>query len=170
MNPFQKTLSILSLFILLLSCNNPKQTSMKQTDALPHQLEKKLTDIIVVDIFSPPVATRIYANTSLALYEAIRFQQADSKSITAKLKGFEPMPVPEEGKQYDFSIAAIQSFCETAKKVIFYTTMTSMFCDDGLNSQHIYRFHIKKSEKMRNRDILCGAKSPKGKTNTHSRK
>jgi hypothetical protein len=119
MNPFQKTLSILSLFIFLLSCNNPKQTAMKQTDALPHQLEKKLTDIIVVDIFSPPVATRIYANTSLALYEAIRFHQAGSKSITAKLKGFEPMPVPEEGKQYDFSIAAIQSFCETAKKVTF---------------------------------------------------
>jgi hypothetical protein len=119
MNPFQKTLSIVSLFIVLIACNNPKQTSIKQNDALPHQLEKKLTDIIVVDIFPPPIASRIYANTSLALYEAIRFQQAGSKSITAKLKGFEPMPVPEEGKQYDFSIAAIQSFCETAKKVTF---------------------------------------------------
>jgi hypothetical protein len=119
MNPFQKTLSILSLFIFSIACNNPQQTSKKQNDALPHQLVKKLTDIIVVDIFSPPVATRIYANTSLALYEAIRFQQDGSKSVTAKLKGFEPMPVPEQGKQYDFSIAAIHSFCETAKKVTF---------------------------------------------------
>lgn len=116
---FQKTLSIVSLFIVLIACNNPKQTSIKQNDALPHQLEKKLTDIIVVDIFPPPIASRIYANTSLALYEAIRFQQEGSKSITAKLKGFEPMPLPEKGKQYDFSIAAIQSFCETAKKVTF---------------------------------------------------
>ena len=119
MNPFQKTLSIVSLFIVLIPCNNPKQSSIKQNDALPHQLEKKLTDIIVVDIFPPPIASRIYANTSLALYEAIRFQQDGSKSITAKLKGFEPMPLPEKGKQYDFSIAAIQSFCETAKKVTF---------------------------------------------------
>jgi hypothetical protein len=119
MNPFQKTLSILSLFIFSIACNNPQQTSKKQNDALPHQLVKKLTDIIVVDIFSPPVATRIYANTSLALYEAIRFQHDGSKSVTAKLKGFEPMPVPEQGKQYDFSIAAIHSFCETAKKVTF---------------------------------------------------
>lgn len=119
MHPFQKTLSIISLFIALIACNNPKQTSIKQNDALPHQLEKKLTDIIVVDIFPPPIASRIYANTSLALYEAIRFQQEGSKSITAKLKGFEPMPLPEKGKQYDFSIAAIQSFCETAKKVTF---------------------------------------------------
>ncbi len=119
MNPFQKTLSIVSLFIVLIACNNSKQTSTKQNDALPHQLVKKLTDIIVVDIFTPPVASRIYANTSIALYEAIRFQQKESKSISAKLKGFESMPVPEEGKQYDFSIAAIQSFCETAKKVTF---------------------------------------------------
>lgn len=119
MNPFQKTLTIVSLFLFFIACNNQQQTSSKQKDILPHQLVKKLTDIIVVDIFAPPVASRIYANTSLALYEAIRFQQAGSKSITAKLKGFEPMPVPDEVKQYDFSIAAIQSFCETAKKVTF---------------------------------------------------
>ncbi len=86
---------------------------------MPHQLVKKLTDIIVVDIFTPPVASRIYANTSLAMYEAIRFQKEGTSSITAKLKGFDTMPLPEAGKQYDFSIAAIQSFCETAKKVTF---------------------------------------------------
>ena len=118
MNPFPKTLASIFLFIFFISCNN-QSTSVKQSDALPHQLVKKLTDIIVVDIFTPPVASRIYANTSLALYEAIRFQKEGSSSITAKLKGFDPMPLPEAGKQYDFSIAAIQSFCETAKKVTF---------------------------------------------------
>jgi len=119
MNPFSKTLASIFLFIFFLACNNQNSTSVKQSDALPHQLVKKLTDIIVVDIFTPPVATRIYANTSLAMYEAIRFQKEGSSSIAAKLKGFDPMPVPEAGKQYDFSIAAIQSFCETAKKVTF---------------------------------------------------
>jgi|LakMenE18May11ns_1017448.scaffolds.fasta_scaffold9928369_4 hypothetical protein len=119
MNPFSKTVVGYLFILFFISCSNSNPTSVKQGDQLPHQLVKKLTDIIVVDIFSPPVATRIYANTSLALYEAIRFQKEDSKSITAKLKGFDPMPVPEAGKEYNFSIAAIQSFFETAKKVTF---------------------------------------------------
>ena len=86
---------------------------------LAHQLVKKLTDIIVVDIFTPPVASRIYANTSLALYEAVRFGKEGFPSITAKLNGFETMPEPVKGQQYDYSIAGIQAYCETAKKITF---------------------------------------------------
>jgi len=119
MRPTLKTLSTFLFFAFAISCSNPTKTGKTNEEQLPHQLVKKLTNIIVVDIFSPPVASRIYANTSLALYEAIRFKQEGAASITAKLKGFEPMPVPEQGKTYNFSIAAIQSFCETAKKVTF---------------------------------------------------
>jgi hypothetical protein len=114
-----KAFTSLLFLVFAIACSNPKKTGQINEDQLPHQLVKKLTDIIVVDIFSPPVATRIYANTSIALYEAIRFNDEGSASISAKLKGFEPMPVPEKGKTYNFSIAAIQSFCETAKKVTF---------------------------------------------------
>ncbi len=119
MRPTLKTLSTFLFFAFVVSCSNPTKTGQTNEEQLPHQLVKKLTNIIVVDIFSPPVASRIYANTSLALYEAIKFKQEGAASITAKLKGFEPMPVPEQGKTYNYSIAAIQSFCETAKKVTF---------------------------------------------------
>jgi hypothetical protein len=114
-----KAFTSLLFLVFAIACSNPKKTGQINEDELPHQLVKKLTNIIVVDIFSPPVASRIYANTSIALYEAIRFNEEGSASISAKLKGFEPMPVPEKGKTYNFSIAAIQSFCETAKKVTF---------------------------------------------------
>ena len=114
-----KAFTALLFLVFTIACSNPKKTGQINEDQLPHQLVKKLTNIIVVDIFSPPVASRIYANTSIALYEAIRFNDEGSASISAKLKGFEPMPVPEKGKTYNFSIAAIQSFCETAKKVTF---------------------------------------------------
>lgn len=119
MNPFSKTIVGFLFILFFISCNNSNTTSVKQDEQLPNQLVKKLTDIIVVDIFTPPVASRIYANTTLAMYESIRFKKEGSKSITAKLKDFDAMPVPENGKEYDFSIAAIQSFCETAKKVTF---------------------------------------------------
>jgi hypothetical protein len=114
---------LLLIFFVVLSCiysacTSPEQDKVLSED-LPHQLIKKLTNIIVVDIFSPPVASRIYANTSLSIYEAIRFKEEGAPSITQRLKGFGVMPQPETGKKYDFSIAAIQSFCETAKKVTF---------------------------------------------------
>ncbi len=107
---------VLSLFML--GCN-PEKKAKTDTLELPHQLIKKLTDIIVVDIFTPPVASRIYANTSLAMYEAIRFQDTSYPSIAVKLNGFGSMPKPVAGKTYDFNLSAIQAFCETAKKVTF---------------------------------------------------
>jgi len=100
------------------ACKGPDAVIPTGRD-LPHQLIQRLTDIIVVDIFTPPVASRIYSNCSIALYEAIRHQDSVSLSIASRLKGFGTMPTPETGISYDFSIAAIQSFCETAKKVTF---------------------------------------------------
>ena len=94
------------LFAVILSCNNKQSADAVSNKELPHQLVKKLTDIIVVDIFTPPVASRIYANTSLAMYEALRFENSSAPSITAKLKGFDAMPVPLEKVSYNYSIAA----------------------------------------------------------------
>jgi len=115
---FAKILCLVIFIISFVACSGPrKEKNIDQT--LSHQLIKKLTDVIVVDIFTPPVASRIYANCALALYEAARFGDEKYPSITAKLNGFDPMPIPEKGNQYDFSIASIQAFCETAKKVTF---------------------------------------------------
>jgi hypothetical protein len=80
------------LFALIISCNIQQPAETVSNQELPHQLVKKLTDIIVVDIFTPPVASRIYANTSLAMYEALRFENSSAPSITAKLKDFDAMP------------------------------------------------------------------------------
>lgn len=122
-------LSLLLLCLLMISCNSNNSTSTLSNQELPHQLVKKLTDIIVVDIFTPPVASRIYANCSLAMYEALRFEDKNSTSITSKLKGFDPMPVPLEKVTYNYSIAAIQAFCETAKKVTFSAPEISAYQD-----------------------------------------
>ena len=113
-----KILCIIVFTISIAACSESGKEK-KSEQMLSHQLIKKLTDVIVVDIFTPPVASRIYANCALAIYEAVRFGDEKSSSLAAKLNGFDTMPIPEKGKQYDFSIAAIQAFCETAKKVTF---------------------------------------------------
>jgi len=86
---------------------------------LLHQNMDQLTQVIIHDMFSPPVASRIYAYTSLAVYEAIRFQQADHPSISAQLNGFTSMPVPEKNGDYNYLLAATKAFFTVAEKITF---------------------------------------------------
>jgi hypothetical protein len=70
-------------------------------------------------MFSPPVSGRIYCYSSLAAYEAIKFDKPNHKSITAQLNGFEPMPVPEKNKPYNFLLSATKAFFTVAEKITF---------------------------------------------------
>ena len=112
-------LLLLSL-LFAVACEQSKPTQPTESDVeYLHDAEKKLTDIIVLDIFTPPVASRIYVYPMLAAYEAGKFTEPGSKSITDQLHGFDKMPLPEAGKQYDFTVAALKALCTAAPKVIF---------------------------------------------------
>lgn len=75
--------------------------------------------MIIYDVFTPPVASRIYAYASLASYEAIRFENPDYLSLTTQLHGFAPMPKPKPGLKYNFELAASNAFFIVVHKVIF---------------------------------------------------
>ena len=45
--------------ILFISCKQPKTKLTIDVNTLQHQCVQRLTDVIVYDIFSPPVASRI---------------------------------------------------------------------------------------------------------------
>lgn len=88
--------------------------------ALLHQSVKKLTDVIVYDIFTPPVASRIYAYATLAAYEAVRYDGAPSHaSITSQLAGFSDMPQPEKGKSYLFALAGVKAMMTVGQQLTF---------------------------------------------------
>lgn len=113
--------SILSLCIafMLFSCKQNKQGQSIDVNNLEHQCVHRLSDVIVYDIFSPPVASRIYAYSNLAYYEALRLQDSNNHSIVAKLKLFDPVPMPEKNKKYDFNLAAVKSFFKVAESLVF---------------------------------------------------
>ena len=81
--------------------------------------EKNLTSLIIYDIFSPPVAARIYSYTSLAAYEAIRHSNANEPSIAEKLNGFSAMPVPDKNKIYNYTLAASSAFYTVTRELTF---------------------------------------------------
>jgi PAP2 superfamily len=128
---FKKQLIVL---LALFSCKEtPKPQKTMDAVTQLHQMHQKLTDIIITDIFTPPVASRIYAYTFLAAYEAGKFAQPNAPSIAANLRGFDAMPTPEAGKIYDFRLAAIKAFCAVAPKVIFSTQEMAKFENKALS-------------------------------------
>lgn len=106
----------------------PKADPVKLQDPeVVHASVKRLTDVIVYDIFSPPVASRIYAYTSLAMYEGARFGEPQYPSLTAQLHGFPAMPAPQPGKKYNFLLAGARAFQVVARKVTFSTDSLKLF-------------------------------------------
>ena len=114
---FSKVILIASLFAMM-GCNSKPVQDLTPVDVLLGN-EDQLTQVIIYDVFTPPVSSRIYVYASLASYEAIRYSNPAAKSITEKLHGFAPMPQPEAGKQYDYTLAATKAFFTSVRKMVF---------------------------------------------------
>jgi hypothetical protein len=116
--------------MLLVACSKPGDYHKKTDDPeYLHRSIKKITDIIVHDIFSPPVASRIYAYTSVAAYEAARHQDSSLVTLAGQLHGLEPVPAPEPGVEYCFPLAAVQATLMTGKAFIFSEDKLKEFYD-----------------------------------------
>lgn len=108
------------LVIAAIGCKkeNKEIVSIDNPDIL-HQSEMKLTDIIVHDIFSPPVASRIYAYANLAAYETLLHENPEYQSLVGQLNGLEELPKPDSTKSYNLSFASVHAFLTVGKALIF---------------------------------------------------
>jgi hypothetical protein len=125
MKPLQiklfKILLISSLSIFY-ACNQPVSDAYKQKIKNPkyyHQAVQKLTDVIVHDIFSPPVASRIYAYPNIAAYQTLQPNDPNFQSLAGQLKGLTPTPQPEKGQEYCYELASLHAFLTVGKRLIF---------------------------------------------------
>jgi PAP2 superfamily len=98
------------------SCHKKAKTPLDSAEIL-HQNQDQLTQVIIYDVFTPPVASRIYLYSSLASYEAIRFSKEGAASIAERLGGFGKMPQPEKDKEYDYTLAATKAFFTVVRNV-----------------------------------------------------
>ena len=108
------------LFVLIATTYGCKQKKYAQTDLknMQNVCVKNLTDVIVHDIFSPPVSSRIYAYCNLAFYEAARLKHPHFSSLIVQLNGFDSIKISNY-LLADYDAAAIMSFYATAKALVF---------------------------------------------------
>lgn len=131
MNKIKCKLSITCLFIFIVSCSSNNEYKKKLNDPeLFHNAMQNLTDIIVYDIFSPPVASRIYAYPSIAAYEAMRFSNPKLyKSLSGQLNGLSEIIYPDDDN-INPSLAALFAFNKVARKFIFSKEKMNDFDND----------------------------------------
>ena len=89
----------------------------------------QLTDVITYDIFTPPVASRIYAYAHLAAYEAMVHGDSSYTSLKGQLKGFNYVLPPDSGKKVDYPYAALMAFMEVGKTLTFSKDQTDLIVD-----------------------------------------
>ena len=106
---------ILSGFIFLFF--TPQLLLAQDRATVLHQLNSLLINTVMVDFFTPPVASRIYAYPNIAFYECIRQDDPSLPSIAAKFKASVKIPVAAAGKTDNF-IAACISYSYVAQKLV----------------------------------------------------
>ena len=127
------TILLSGLLLTSSSCTTSKKVSIETAASdIIHQNEDQLTQVIIYDVFSPPVASRLYVYASLATYEAIRFKKDGEASLTEKLKDFGPMPLPEKNKNYDFTLAASKAFFNVVHNVKVFSIDSLRSYEDAL--------------------------------------
>ena len=105
-----------------------------------HRVIKRLTDVMVYDIYSPPVASRTYAYLSIAGYEALAAGDPNYQSLARQLHGLKNLPKPKAGKEYSYTIAAVQAILTVGKALViseasvdtYYKIITKEFKESGM--------------------------------------
>ena len=127
--------SVLLILFLATACREEVNQNY-QTDALQsawmHQSMKRLTDVIVHDIFSPPQASRIYAYPSIAAYEVMINSYPEYRTLEGQVKDLKNVPKPEAGKEYCYPLASVHAFLTVGKAFIFSEDKIEVFSKEML--------------------------------------
>ncbi|GAB3170154.1 vanadium-dependent haloperoxidase [Telluribacter humicola] len=87
--------------------------------ALFHRAQKNLTRAIVHDIFSPPVASRIYLYANAAAYETIICEKGTYASLHGQVAGLPDIAhIPTQG-EVNYPLAALYAFFRTGGQLVF---------------------------------------------------
>ncbi len=104
-------------FLLVLTGAAGMQGKAQDRSGTLHELNTLLINTVMVDFFSPPVASRIYAYPNIAFYECIRHDDLTLPAVAYKLNGQVNIPAAPTEKIDNF-IAACLSFSYVAQSLV----------------------------------------------------
>lgn len=123
-----KHIFLLGILTFYASCTTHKEVEITSSDY--HLALDKLTEVIVYDIFSPPVASRIYVYPSIAAYEIARQDTTYAlSSLSDQIEHFSAIPKPASSDKVDLKMAAIMAYLNVSEELIFSSQKIKIFKD-----------------------------------------
>lgn len=125
------TLKYYSLIFLAALCLASCQDTKEPIEITPehfHESIDRTTAVIIHDIFSPPVASRIYAYPNVAAYEIIAASDSDLLPLAGQLSELSAIPeAPVEN--YNPELAALVAHMDMSRRLIFSEDMLTTYRD-----------------------------------------
>ncbi len=119
---------IITLFsILFISCQ--KEKSIVVTTEEYHAAVDNVTQIMLHDIFSPPVASRIFVYPNIAAFEVIAQNNTKYNSLQNQLKGLDSIPKLDTKSKVNKNVAALVAHMEVSKQLVFSEELVEKFRD-----------------------------------------
>ncbi len=127
-------LLLVSIF-LFSGCQEPKtpEEAGVTDPELLHNAVHRVTNIMVHDIFSPPVASRVYGYAAIAAYEAIALNDPMYTPLGGQLNEFTAGPIINDPNVVA-EFAGLHAFLEVSEALIFSTDMLEEYRDSVYQS------------------------------------
>ncbi len=84
---------------------------------------------MVHDIFSPPVASRVYAYPNIAAYEIVALENDTYRSLQGQVSDLGSIPAPPEGEAVNYRLAALIAHMDLGRRLIFSEDRVTAFRD-----------------------------------------
>ena len=148
---FKSSLNALSLcsisLVCMVGCVSKQPIELTSSDfqnSVDH-----ITDIMVHDIFSPPVASRIYAYPNIAAYEILAQNDSNMRSLTQAIEHLKPIPVAQD-TTLNYPLAALIAHIDVSKALVFSEERVAQYRDS------LYQLWSKKNKAAFNKAKTYG--------------
>ena len=127
----KKVIYLLSITLVLNSCDSDESYLVKLNDAsLFNDTMQILTDVVVYDIFSPPVASRVYVYPTIAAYSIMQKTYPNKyNSLEYQLSDFKEISSYEDPDVIP-NLSAIHAFLIVGKALIFSENKIDEYMDN----------------------------------------
>ncbi len=122
-----KFILIITIFSIFISCK--KESAIVITPEDYESSIDNVTQIIIHDIFSPPVASRIYCYPNIAAYEVMAQNSKTYNSLQGQLKGFDSIPNLDAKSGVNKNVAALVAHLEVSKVLVFSEELVEKYRD-----------------------------------------
>ena len=113
--------------LMILACSKEQKPIEVSAEDL-HASVDKVTEVMIHDIFSPPVASRIFVYPNIAAYEIMASQNDDYNSLSGQVRELEPIPEATD-ENVNYTLAAIVAHMDVSRRLVFSEDKINAFRD-----------------------------------------